>query len=142
MIETAATVMLGVFAGSLALEGAVLVPFWRTLNPSQFFDLHRKFGQRLFRYFAPLTTVAVVLPVTSAVINRHDSRALLGWVAAGLALVVLSSYPLFFDKANKAFENRSVSDSDLPYALKRWAGVHAFRTLLALVAFVASALAA
>jgi hypothetical protein len=140
-MSIAAIVVLGLFAGSLTIEGTVLVPFWRTLAPEQFFALHRQFGPRLFRYFAPLTATAVALPLVSAVTHRHSDTAGWSWTAALLALLVLSAFPLYFDRANKSFASRSLSDTELPGALRRWAWVHWARTLASILAFVASAAA-
>jgi hypothetical protein len=141
MLPVAATFFLGLFAGSLMLEGLVLVPFWRTLEPNEFFKLHHQFGQRLFGYFAPLTTVGVILPVLSTLLQPTGPHALHRWVAVALALVVLLSFPLFFRKANGEFANRLVGDNELPRALKRWAYAHSARTLVALISFLLSAVA-
>ncbi len=133
-----ATTLLGVFTGSLTLEGFVLVPFWRSLEPDAFFSLHQEFGHRLFRYFAPLTTLAVLTPIMSAILQRHDRHAPFRWMTAGLALSVLLSFPLFFQKLNTAFATRTVADKDLAAALQRWAFVHTIRTIVALLAFIVS----
>jgi hypothetical protein len=141
MLPVAATFFLGLFAGSLMLEGLVLVPFWRTLEPNEFFKLHHQFGQRLFRYFAPITTVGAILPLVSTLLRPTGTHALHRWVAALLGLVVLLSFPLFFRNANAEFAKRLVSDDELPQALQRWASVHAARTVVALIAFLLSAVA-
>jgi Domain of unknown function (DUF1772) len=140
-MSVAATFFLGLFSGSLMLEGFVLVPFWRTLTPNEFFALHHQFGPRLFRYFAPLTTVAVALPLAAAVSRRNDPHSLYRWIAAALGLAVLAAFPLFFKRANDAFANRTVTDGELPSALHRWAQVHGARTMTAIAAFLFSALA-
>jgi hypothetical protein len=141
MLALGATIFLGLFAGSLMLEGLVLVPFWRTLNPSEFFALHHQFGQRLFRYFSPLTTIAVALPLLSAVIRPTGPHSTHRWGAAVLGLAVLASFPLFFRKANAQFAGRAINDDELPQALQRWARMHAARTVIAVIAFLLSALA-
>lgn len=135
-----ATASLGVFSGSLTIEGLVLVPFWRTLAPDEFYSFHHQFGRRLFRYFAPLTTAAVLMAVVAA-LPSGEPHVFTRRVAAALALLVLASFPLFFHKANRAFADRAVSDQDLPAALQRWSRVHSLRTLVALGSFVVSALA-
>lgn len=140
-MNVAAAIALGLFAGSLLLEGLVLVPFWRTLGPDQFFALHRSFGPRLFRYFAPITMAAAIASVVSAVVHRRDPHPVLSFAAAALTIITLASFPLFFAKANKAFELRSISNSELPLALTRWAQVHAIRTAVSLIAFLLSVVA-
>jgi hypothetical protein len=130
---------LGIFAGSLLLEGFVLVPFWQSLTPSQFYEFHHNFGARLFGYFAPITAMAALIPL-----------GLAGWVsganiganiAAGASLAVLTFFPLYFRAANEAFMKERVSHDDLPEKLRQWANVHTWRTLMALCAFGAALMA-
>ena len=141
IISVTSTITLGLLSGSLTLEAFVLVPFWRTLKPDEFFAMHRRVGPQLFRYFAPLTTAAVALPVVAAFVGRHGGHSGRSWTAAVLALVVLAFFPLFFQRANEALAARSLADSELRWALQRWARYHTGRTLLALVAFGFSAAA-
>jgi Domain of unknown function (DUF1772) len=140
VLSVAATLFLGLLSGSLIMEALVFVPFWRTLNPDEFFALHHKFGPRLFLYFAPLTTAAVALPLLSAALSRHGQHAMQRWAVASLALTVSASFPLFFRKANDAFANRTFPNDALPAELQRWARVHTARTIVASVAFLLSAL--
>jgi|GEM_PF-5849099 len=63
-------------------------------------------------------------------------------VAAGLAVAILSTYFLYFRRANLAFAEQRLDAAALKKELARWAGVHNFRTALAIGAFVASVLAA
>ncbi len=63
MLETIpllSTMALGLFTGSLLTEGMILVPYWKRMPASEFIKLHGTLGPQLFRYFAPLTTIAVV----------------------------------------------------------------------------------
>ncbi len=128
--------ILGLFAGSLLLEGLVLVPFWRKLSPAQFFDLHHEFGKRLFSYFAPLTTLAALLPIALVLLTKGNF-----WfadIAAIASVSVLAFFPLYFQKANLEFANRAISDDELPSRLRKWAQVHAMRSVIAIVAFGAA----
>lgn len=59
--------VLGLLAGALLLEGALLVPYWRTLSAQAFYDLHPVYGPKLFRFFAPLTTAGPALATVAAV---------------------------------------------------------------------------
>lgn len=140
VLSMATTCVLGVFAGSLVTEAMLLVPYWRTLKMAQFYALHHEFGPRLFRYFAPLTILATLFPIASAGrgflgAGQHDSMA---WLSAALIVTVTLTFPLYFKAANQAFADRTLNETELPRELTRWAGVHTFRTLLALLGFAAS----
>jgi hypothetical protein len=134
--------VLGVFAGSLFTEAMLLVPYWRTLKIGPFYALHREFGPRLLRYFAPLTSVATLLPIVSAArgflgVGEHDPMA---WLAAALIMAVTLTYPIYFKAANQAFADGKLNESELTRELAHWARVHNFRTVLALLGFAASVL--
>ena len=66
-LNAVATLVLGIYAGSLLTEGVVLVPYWRRMPHAEFMRLHGDVGPSLFRYFAPLTTAALLLSVVAAV---------------------------------------------------------------------------
>lgn len=136
--------ILGLFSGSLLTEALLLVPYWRSLKFDAFYELHSVFGPRLFRYFAPLTAAAIILSLVSAgrgffALTGHDPLA---WTAAGLSILVLSTFFAYFGRANQAFAERRLSATELEVELARWHSVHNFRTLMALLAFAASILAA
>lgn len=130
------TLTLGLFAGSLLTEATILVPHWRRMDAEEFFRLHKSLGPNLFRYFAPLTTAAVSLAVVTAVIDGAQNIA---WLAsAGLSLVALGIFFIYFRTANNRFAEHSISKEELGSELKRWAGWHWLRTALAILALAAS----
>ncbi len=138
---------LALFVGALLTEAVVLVPMWRTLPPQEFFTLHAAHAHRLYAFFAPLTVSATVLAVAAAITaaitsfttDRPHSAASL--VAAALALVILSTYFLYFQRANASFAAASITHDALPAALARWAAWHWFRTAVGLVALASALLA-
>ena len=134
---------LALFIGALLTEAMVLVPMWRTLEPQDFFTLHAAHAHRLYAFFAPLTVSATVLTVVAAVTSVAASRPLssVSVVAAVLALVILSTYGLYFRRANASFAEASITHEALPAELARWAAWHWFRTAIGLVALASSLLA-
>jgi hypothetical protein len=138
----AAATLLGLLAGALLAEGALLVPYWRTLSPEQFYALHPTYGPRLYRFYAPLTIAAPLAALVSAglatAVGVHVAAA---WGAALLTLALLACYGLFFRRANDAFTRHAVAAEELPAALARWAAWHHARVVIAILAFVCSLLA-
>lgn len=136
--------MLGLFAGSLLTEALLLVPYFRSLSFEEFNRLHREFGPRLFRYYAPLTISATLVPLVTAAatILDYPRTNFFAWLAAALVLVIVATYVFYFRAANLAFAERRFDEPGLAKELSRWAGVHTFRTALALCAFIAAVLAA
>lgn len=130
------TLFVGLYAGSLLTEAMILVPYWRRMEPEEFFRLHGTLGPKLFRFYAPLTTSAVVLAVVTACLNHAENFA---WnITAGLSLAALAVFFIYFSKANKSFAEHSLGDSELAGALTRWASWHWFRTILVIIALATS----
>ena len=126
----------GLLAGALLTEGCILVPYWRKMTPDDFFRLHGSIGPNLFHYFAPLTTVAVLLSVilgaSDIVANSANSAIRASTLLCVMALAV---FFLYFKKANQKFADHAIPDSALAIELRRWAAWHWFRTALVVAAF-------
>ena len=138
-VHALATVALGLYAGSLLMEGALLVPFWRSLSSDEFFGRHVEVGPRLFRYFFPLTNAAVWLSVVSAALDGLASGT--RNAAALLCVFALTTFFLYFKRANASFADGSLDGSSLPFELARWAAWHWVRTVATLLAFALAVVA-
>jgi hypothetical protein len=134
---------LALFVGALLTEAMVLVPMWRALQPEEFFKLHAAHAHRLYAFFAPLTVGATLLAVVAAITSVAAGRPLssASVVAAVLTLVILSTYILYFQRANASFADASITHEALPAELARWSSWHWFRTTVGLVALASSLLA-
>lgn len=131
---------LGVFAGAMLTEALVLVPYWRSLRPAEFFSWYAANGQRLLDFFGPLTWAAALLAIAAAIAaSRAGSPGRVGaLVAAGLIVVVVSTFFVYFGRANTSFAEASLKEADLPAELARWATWHWARTGLSLAALAAA----
>ena len=135
--------ILGVFVGAQICEGALMVPQWKSLPPSEFYKLHKGFGPKIYQFFAPLTIAATVIPIGTAMLawNFHSPGHFYVMVAAIFALMTLSTFYLFFKKTNKGFANGSFSDKQLPAELVRWEKWHWTRVGFELISFACALLA-
>lgn len=128
-----ATLLVGLYAGSLLTEAMILVPYWRRMQPAEFFRLHGQLGPKLFQFFAPLTGGAVALAVIAAAANGGENLA---WMlTAAMCLTALLIFFAYFKKANESFANHSLADEELTKELSRWALWHWARTILITIAF-------
>jgi len=140
-LQLLSTAALGLFAGAMLTEGLLLVPWWRSLAPGEFLSWYAANGSRLQDYFGPLTWLAGLLALGGAfasIWSGHPGR----WaaaVAAALMLLAVSSFFVYFGRANASFAAGAVRAADLPAELARWAAWHWVRTGLSLGA-LASAL--
>src|SRR5262245_34939943 len=114
-------------------EGYVLVPYWRSLPPAEFFAWYAANDARLLGFFGPLTaatTIVVALAAACAGAVRHPGR----WpaaLAAALVLFALATFFVYFEAANASF---TAATAVLPDELGRWATWHWTRTVASLVA--------
>ena len=131
---------LGIFAGANLTEGSVLVPYWRALGPAEFFAWYAANDARLLGFFGPLTTVTVLVALGAAAWatwTAHAGRRAAA-VAAGLSVVAMSMFFVYFRAANASF---SAGTAELPAELARWAAWHWARTGLSVAALAAAVIA-
>ena len=143
LLQLLTALILGLFVGSLLTEGMILVPYWRSLKPETFLELHGTLGPRLFRYFAPLTVASTLIPaVTFGYCFWIGAE---GWpysaTVAATQLAILGTFFYYFKSANASFASGSVSVDGLQAELSRWSNWHWLRTAMGLVAFVLSLIA-
>jgi hypothetical protein len=131
---------LGLTAGALLAEGAVLVPYWRSLEPAAFLEWYATHAELLFRFFAPLEITSTLLAIGSAALTREPLNGTRGLrlASALLAVAVLAAFPIYFAEVNSSFAAGTIPHETLADELTRWASWHWARTLLAIAAFAAA----
>jgi hypothetical protein len=139
-----AVVALGLTAGALVTEGAVLVPFWRSLAPESFLAWYRQHAALLLRFFAPLEIGAAALAVLAALVSWFGGQPGSGLLAvsAVLSVLVLAAFPLYFQRANASFAEGTIATAQVDAELRRWSSWHWVRVALAVAAFTAAVEAA
>ena len=140
LIQLASSFFLGLLVGSLLTEAIILLPYWRTMDPEEFLNLHGSLGPRLYGYFAPLTILATVLPVLAGITSVVFGSTFfnLSIVPAIITLVMLFIYITYFKGANESFKTGSVGVDGVTKELVRWSKWHWVRVFLGLVAFLIS----
>ena len=135
--------VLGLAAGAVLAEGAVLVPYWRSLPATDFLRWYREHGALLLRVFGPLEAAAALLVCLATVVSARtgvgDARML--GVAATLTVSVLAAFPLYFRRVNASFAEGTIPAERVPAELGRWARWHWFRVALAIGGFATAVLA-
>jgi hypothetical protein len=128
-----ATLALGIAAGAMLAEGAVLVPLWRSMPPEAFLRWYAENARRLFEFYGPLEIVSATLTLLAAVFHTGGRRWFIG--AALLALAVLAAFPIYFRDVNASFETGAIGIDRVSGELGRWAAWHWGRTIFGIVAF-------
>jgi hypothetical protein len=137
-----AAIALGLSAGAMLAEGAVLVPYWRSLAPESFLAWYAANAARLLGFFGPLEIASAALAVVAATLQRYGSHAGSGSfvVAAALAIGVLATFPLYFQDVNAQFAAGTIASDRVAAELRRWSAWHWVRTAIGTAAFVAALL--
>jgi hypothetical protein len=138
-----AVAALGIFAGAMLTEGGVLVPFWRSLAPAEFLRWYAANAARLLAFFSPVTSVSAIVALLAAAASLWDGHPGRWWsvLAAGLALVIVASFFVYFERVNASFADATIAVDAVPAELARWSAWHNARTALSVVALAASVLA-
>lgn len=133
-------VVLGIFLGAQIAEACLFVPIWKSIEPDNFFEQHESVGPLIYRFFAPLTIAATLIPLFAVAFNLvFGSNNTVWFIILGLStLVFFSTYFLYFKEANQKFADRSISNADLPAELIRWGNWHWLRIVFEAIAFFAS----
>ncbi len=142
VVAPAAAGVLGLAAGALLAEAAVLVPYWRSLEPATFLAWYATHAELLLRFFAPLEITGTILAIAAAVLTRKPLRRTNGLrlASAVLAVAVLAAFPLYFGEVNASIASGTIPQQALADELTRWAAWQWARTLLQIAAFAAALL--
>ncbi len=138
-----AVLALGLSAGAMLTEAAVLAPSWRSSSVEDFLGWFGSNEPRLVAFYGPLEIASALLAIAAAGLYGFQRRTGGGLLAlsAGLSIVVLVLYPLYFEQVNASFVARSIASADVAAELGRWHAWQWLRTALGLGAFAAALLA-
>ena len=140
MLQLISAGALGLFVGALLAEGFLFVPYWRSLPADVFFSLHKEYGPRIYRFFAPLTILATMLAIVAAVVcfataqPGHWPTA----IAGILSVSMMGIYLIYFKQANAKFAEGRIRADELAAELGRWARWHWVRVIIGVIAFAAA----
>lgn len=117
-----AAIGLGLSAGALLTEAAILVPFWRSLDPAEFLRWYRRNASLLLRFFGPLEVLGgllIGLAAASSFFGGHAGSAAQA-LSSLLVIAVLLSFPIYFRAANQSFSDGTLAAEQVSGALRRW----------------------
>lgn len=132
--------ILGIFLGAQICEGALFVPYWKSMNPNIFFEMYKTSGKKIHQFFAPLTIIATIIPIATAIYAAiHGLEGSIFALLMGVfTLLFFSTYFIYFKQANKRFSEASIPYQELPKELNKWGKWHWSRVGLELIAFLFS----
>ena len=130
--------ILGVFAGAQIAEGVLFVPYWKSMDPEAFYENHKTFGPKLYRFFAPLTIAATAVPISTMIYalmtNAPGKIAII--MTGFFTILFFATFFTYFKKANQSFADASLSEKELSAELTKWGNWHWARIYLELAALI------
>lgn len=140
ILLSSSCIVLGVFLGAQIAEACLFVPIWKKMKPDDFFTQHESVGPLIYRFFAPLTIAATVIPLVAVAWNLtlNSNQTGLFWLLGVSTLAFFSTYFLYFKEANQNFSERTISNAELANELLRWGNWHWLRVVFEAIAFVTS----
>jgi hypothetical protein len=143
LLAALAVVALGLSAGSMLTEATVLVGYWRSAPPEEFLAWFRRYEPTLVAFYGTIEVVALIAAFLALFAHAFPKRP--GFAetatAAGLSIVVLALYLLYFEDVNAAFVTGLIPVDEVAAELERWGRWQWLRTGVGLVAFAMSVLA-
>lgn len=124
-----------IFIGCQITEGVLLVPFWQSLPPADFYSYYNEFGPSIGLFYSVLTIIAAIIPIFLAVYcwltNSKAFRFAL--LSSFFAILFVSSFYMYFKDANELFYQSALSDIELKTELVTWSYWHWGRILVEFV---------
>ncbi len=129
--------ILGITSGAMLTESAIIVPFWKSLSTTEFYDWYKKHHQILVDFYTPIEIASFLSTlVTTVLLMYFNNRG--KWmmmISCLLAFGVLVTFFLFFKSANMAFIDARMNASQLAESLRVWGNWQWIRVCLGLGAF-------
>ena len=128
----------GIFVGAQIVEGALMVPHWLSMNPSEFHEFYSTFGPGIGRFFTILTVIAALIAIGIAIKDWKQKSD--GWVysiiAALLMIICIAMFYIYFKGANELFYAAPMDVQEMQDQLGRWSDIHWARVGLEIIALV------
>ncbi|TGL24456.1 DUF1772 domain-containing protein [Leptospira yanagawae] len=135
-----AVILLGISAGASLAEEVLLVPFWESMSPTDFYKWYEEHESKLVAFYSPLQIWSAVIVLMGFVllIVRRESNSWMMLVATICSLAVLGTFFIYFKNANTAFLAGVMDAEQFKTAMKTWSHWQWIRIALQMGAFCAT----
>ena len=115
-----------IFIGSQITEGALLVPYWRSLSSINFYSYYNEFGPFIGQFYTVLTIIAALIPIIISIYCKStNSKALkFALISSFFAILFVSSFYIYFKDTNELFYKSILNDIELKNELVIWSYWH------------------
>ncbi len=115
-----------VFLGSQITEGFLLVPYWKTLPASDFYNYYIQFGPIINQFYTFLTLFAALIPLSTSIycFFRRPDVLKYSLISIFWALVFIAPFYIYFKGINQKFYDAAFNVEQLKSELKIWSYWH------------------
>lgn len=120
-----------IFIGSQITEGVLLVPYWKTLSSTEFYDYYNEFGPSINSFYTYLTITAIILPLLVCIYCYYIKSPALKFsiISSFFAILVIAVFYLYFKDMNQQFYQAALNANQLKSELDTWGNWHWLRVL-------------
>lgn len=132
------TTIFSVFLGSQITEGFLLVPYWKTLSTTEFYEYYSKFGPTIGKFYTILTIMATLVPICISVYCYFkDFNALRYSIVSTLfAFLSIALYYIYFRETNQQFFETAFNPHQLNSVLRTWEHCHWLRVFFEVISLI------
>ncbi len=131
-------IIFSIFLGSQITEGLLLVPYWKSLSKTEFYEYYSKFGPLIGRFYTILTIIATLIPISISVYCFFNKLRALKYsaVSSFFAFLIITIFYIYFKGTNQQFYGASFDVNQLKSVLKGWEFMHWLRVLFEIISLV------
>lgn len=130
--------LFSIFLGSQITEAFLLVPYWQSLSPAEFYDYYQNFGPSIGRFYTTLTILALIIPFAFSVYYfvTKSSRLPFALTSALFAVLFVSCFYIYFKGTNELFYQSFFNGNELKTELITWSKWHWGRIVLEILSLL------
>lgn len=137
-VPFASVSVFSIFLGSQITEGCLLVPYWKTLPKTEFYDYYSKFGPSIGKFYTILTIIAMLIPLCISIYCFFKKAQALRYslLSTFFAFLVIVIFYGYFKDTNQQFYEATFNANQLRSVLAHWEYWHWLRVLFELVSLI------
>ena len=127
-----------IFFGSQITEGFLLVPYWKTLPATEFYEYYYQFGLIIGKFYTILTIIAAMIPFCISIYCFYKKSQALTYslLSSFFTFLCLALFYIYFKDINQQFFDASLSASQLKNELETWEFLHWVRVIIEFIALI------
>lgn len=127
-----------IFLGSQITEGYLLVPYWKTLSKTEFYNYYAVFGPVIGQFYSVLTIIATLTPLSVSIYCLFKKSYAFKYALAStfFSILVITLFYVYFKGTNQQFYDAVFSANQLKKVLNTWENWHWVRVVFEFLSLI------